>query len=1139
MKLCVLIFWSLLLSGTLAAQESGIYFVKNEGKVNPEIIVAQDEHNTTVQLDIESFSSERTLFNGDAEKITLTGGIGIMEKGLPDIQHLATAIAINPIGKTNLIINNAEYIDYPSFNISPSAGDPGLYESSALIPDSEVYNLNSFWPSTVAMAGDPYIIGSTRGISIHFYPVQFNPVTHVLRVYHHISVSVEYLDEAGVNEVTRTGLYNNTPMQNIIGDHFANEIPSTSSDRYTVINEEQGKMLVIAHPSFLQTMQPFVQWKNQKGIKCEIVDVTSLGGADQIKEFISEYYYNYGLTYLLLVGDAAYVPSNMASKGLSDITYGYISGDDHYPEILVGRFPCETVDQCRIMVERTINYEKNPSVKADFNNFLGIGSGLGPGDDGELDYEHIRNIAGLLNPPIYPDFNEMYDGSRGGNDLDGNPTTTMTAEAINKGQGAIMYIGHGSINSWLTTGFSTTSASHLENTETHPFIWAAGCNNGQFNDATCLAEGLLRASKNGEPTGAIAALMSSTNQTWYPPMEAQDEIALLLRNTDNNPASTFGGVSLSGCMKMNDKYGKGAYVVTDNWILFGDPSVELRTATAMDFHPVLDTIIGIDANEFIVSSIPDGAFVCVTNNESIISTATAENGRANLQFIDIKALESLTITITGKNYRPYIKNITTTKFPSMAINPSPADHSFKVPTSLEFNWDLSSGCEPEYFTWFVREKGVQQWETQDVNYANELNIPRLGYLTTYEWKVITHNGNGSTESKIFDFTTIESPDEDFEQGNFPRNNWSNSQSWYVDNSESYEGNFSLHSGSTVSRESSSLFYECETLTCDVISFWLKQNIQDQASSIGFYMDDFLIAQWNNTINWTNFTYQIEPGNHTFEWRFSGSGDSSSVNSAAWIDNIYLPVNEPLRVSSLSQSICPASSVQLQPEVSNYASLKWETMGTGYFDDPYKFDALYFPSQEELQSETINLMLSVIPNNVCQTEIYNYVINVDNLPEFIISDDTTIYLNESINLELASNAVNQYVIYNDQTISTNLEIDQAKLVPGENTITIVAENSNGCSVEKTYSINLISSSRPAERSLTVYPNPSTDILNIVDASAGSLSNINIYRPDGQLVGQYDFNGANKASIPVNHLDPGLYIITSESTGTVTTSRFIKI
>ena len=58
-----------------------------------------------------------------------------------------------------------------------------------------------------------------------------------------------------------------------------------------------------------------------------------------------------------------------------------------------------------------------------------------------------------------------------------------------------------------------------------PFIWSVACVNGEFNVGTCFAETWLRATdSDGNPTGAIATLMSTVNQAWNPPMEGQDEM---------------------------------------------------------------------------------------------------------------------------------------------------------------------------------------------------------------------------------------------------------------------------------------------------------------------------------------------------------------------------------------------------------------------------------------------------------------------------------------------------------------------------------------------------------------------------------------------------------------------------------------
>ncbi len=1145
MKQLLLYALSLMFFAQATAQEYQVYDIKGSGMTNPVISVSNHTEGIQIEMSIESFQSlQVNTADGIAERLILTDGISEMERGRPDIMHLSTSIIIPNTGNAVIVIDSSEYTDYPFFNIAPSNGDPGLFGMDINIDyfDTTIYGHNAFFPSEIANAHDPYLLGDIRGQSIHMFPIQWNPETRVLRVYHYIKLSVETLNEPGVNELIRySGGYSAT-LESIGRSNFINALEN-SVNRYNA-PEEQGNMLIIAHPKFMEAMLPFISWKNQKGISCEMVDVTTIGTevdkAEAIRNYINEYYYSNGLTYLLLVGDAAYVPSNQAEKGVSDNMYGYIAGDDHYPEVLVGRFPCETTDECQTMVNRTVDYEKNPSSNSAFNSFLGIGSGLGPGDDAELDFEHIRNLSRVLGSSMYPQQIELFDGSRGGNDLSGNPTSQMASDAINKGQGAIMYIGHGSANSWLTTGFSTTDALKLTNTDTHPFIWAAGCNNGSFTNTTCLAEVLLRAESNGKPTGAVATLMSSANQSWYPPMEAQDEIALILSgNHPTNSSLTFGGISLSGCMKMNDKYGKGAYVVTDNWILFGDPSVELRTSATRTFKPEHSSIIGIDASSIEISNIEPNAFICLSFEGRIIASMRAESESAAIELPSISELSKLTLTITGSNFIPYIGEIEITSLPAVAVNPAPGNNLQRVSNKQNLQWELNSGCVPASYTVCLREAGTTLWDMYTVQSADSLRIPKLDYLTSYEWKVISSNASGQTESEVFSFKTIDHPDEDFEQSGFPRSNWINTHEWFVDNSEAFEGNYSLHSGSTVSRESSSLFFDCETISCDYISFELKLDVLRSGASIEFYMDGNLFNNWTETIDWTNMTYLVEPGTHSFEWRFLDASDSTDIHSAAWLDNIYLPINTPVVITSTTMQTCPSTAIQLETEVSDFSSIRWETTGAGHFDDPSRVNAIYYPSEEELELETIKLNLIVTANEVCDAVHNEYQVIQNPLPVISMISDTTLYLNETLTIEQNEDSRDQYLLFVNNSLQPSLEINTNNLLSGTNNITIVAENTLGCTSTKQFSIYVIGSSRPVDNVLTVYPNPTSEWVKINNPAGDGAAAVSIFSTEGLMVENFLLDNLNETTFQVSHLKQGMYIIRTESNGTVSTGRFIKI
>ena len=174
-------------------------------------------------------------------------------------------------------------------------------------------------------------------------------------------------------------------------------------------------MLVICHGDFLDEMQPFVDWKNYKGIPTDIVDVASIGDVDAMEQFIEDQYYENGIAFVLLVGDIDQIESIRRSNGNgsnspSDNSFTFVAGDDYYPDLMIGRFSAETGEHVETMVNRTIAYEMNPDPDGVwYKKGAGFASNQGPGDDGEYDNDHLDNIRDLLMAYTYDEIDQVYD----------------------------------------------------------------------------------------------------------------------------------------------------------------------------------------------------------------------------------------------------------------------------------------------------------------------------------------------------------------------------------------------------------------------------------------------------------------------------------------------------------------------------------------------------------------------------------------------------------------------------------------------------------------------------------------------------------------------------------------------------------
>ncbi|NOY50763.1 MAG: hypothetical protein GXO88_09415, partial [Chlorobi bacterium] len=525
---------------------------------------------STLQLNLDGFWYNEVETSRGTAWVINSGHAAIrLHKGSPALPFYSSSLVIPARAKMKVEVVDAKFVEYNDVLIAPSKGnlDRTVNPDDIAYEFGPQYQRDEFSPTYPANLRDPYIIRDLRGQTVLFNPFVYNAVSRTLRVYYLITLHIVANGKSTINTLpaTTAPLAVDSRFDAVYNRQFINYQAVTL--RYAPV-EEDGNMLIISYGAFMSEMDPYIDWKIKTGTNVEIVDVATIGNAAQIKTYIADYYNDNGLTFVLLVGDAQQVPSSTIGGNDSDVDYSYIVGNDHYPDLFVGRFSAQTTEHVATQVQRTIDYERYPiTTSGCYDDAIGIASDQGPGDDNELDYQHIRNISNnKLLPFTYAYAYELFDGSQGGEDENGNPTPAQVADAINSGASIINYTGHGSNTSWGTSGFSNNNVNALVNNDKLPFIISVACVNGNFVGTTCFAEAWLRAENNGEPSGAVATLMSTINQSWNPPMEGQDDMNDILTEADaNNIKRTFGGITMNGCMAMNDAYGSDGDVMTDTW----------------------------------------------------------------------------------------------------------------------------------------------------------------------------------------------------------------------------------------------------------------------------------------------------------------------------------------------------------------------------------------------------------------------------------------------------------------------------------------------------------------------------------------------------------------------------------------------
>ena len=612
---------------------------------------SSDIFKTNLTFEIDSFNFIDV--EGENGKIVrLQEGAQLLQHGAPDLPQLATSIIIpdDQVMEVNIISSN--YIDFENIEILPSKGNLSRLIDPSIIPFEygPSYSQNEFFPGKLQELREPYILRDIRGITVVIYPIQYNPVSKTLRAYNEIVVEISSIGRDINNVLNRENLPNTRPFEfeNIYKSHFINSQYDLRFD-YLV---DHGNMLIISNEAFMSTMNPFIEWKTLKGIPVEMVSITDAGGnASAIKNYISNYYSNNGLTFLLLVGDEGQVPSIFVGGSASDPSYGFIDGNDSYSEILVGRFSGQNPTQIATQVERTINYERYPQANAEwYDNALGIASNQGPGWGGLTDDDFNDMLwETVLSVYNYDSYEGIYDGS-GGSDAQG-------ISAINTGVGIINYTGHGSISSWGNgASLNTTQINSLTNNNRLPFVITVGCNVGEFNSTNeSFAEAWLRATNNGEATGAISHMGSTISQSWEPPMHGQYGMNLILTESyDNHKTRTMAGIATNGCMYMNDMQGSSGINETNYWTFFGDPSVNIRTLPPSNLNANYESTILIGQENFSINTGNEGDLIALSRNGVLLSTGyTNSSGNANLNIENVSSIPGI-VNLVISSYNKYV-----------------------------------------------------------------------------------------------------------------------------------------------------------------------------------------------------------------------------------------------------------------------------------------------------------------------------------------------------------------------------------------------------------------------------------------------------------------------------------------------------
>lgn len=328
--------------------------------------------------------SQRSYDDGITYDNIRVSGCNQYVAGGPDVPAFTTRILV-PNGKTPSLSFSSgnsflreNLILAPVQNPIPNVENPVI----EFVKNLAIYNNDVDFPGVFAEITPVYHLRGQAYVYLKVFPYQYNPVQKTLSEYHDLTVTINF---SGQIEPVPEKLQSST---------YENMLKSVALNGNEVIQSEKNAeqrapldactdcydYLIVTHDDFLTAANTLAVWKNSIGIKTKVVPLSVSGNSNTlIKNYIKNEYLNYGIKYLLLLGDAEFIPTwymnihpyteePTTPQGKTAADIYYVDLDDDYnllgflPEadVSFGRIPVNNIAEANRIVQRIIKHEKEP-----------------------------------------------------------------------------------------------------------------------------------------------------------------------------------------------------------------------------------------------------------------------------------------------------------------------------------------------------------------------------------------------------------------------------------------------------------------------------------------------------------------------------------------------------------------------------------------------------------------------------------------------------------------------------------------------------------------------------------------------------------------------------------------------------------
>jgi len=410
-----------------------------------------------------------------------------------------------------------------------------------------------------------------------------------------------------------------------------------------------SRYLVIAADDVAADVEPLLEIKREKGLMPRVILASDLGyTAEGMRAYIEDAYYGWDVApeFVLLVGDAWALPTGPT---ITDNYFATLEGDDYLADVIVGRLPVDTHEECANIVSKALAYET--AWLQDDPEWLASAALLVSDDETHGDSIYYSNtwfIHELMSDGGFAPIDTLFRKN--------GVTPEETYAALNQGRGFVNYRGCAGYSSW-NVPFYYLIPDELSNGWRTPIVVSATCSTGGYAGVGYLSELWLWAGTPEEPKGGVAFFGTTTTGmgqeiSWKRGYVDEGFFASVFGN-----ALTVGEACLAGKLNLytlsDDEY------EYEGWNLLGDPEMPVWTGppSTVTVDAEGRIVDGWASVELDVSSegapVEDAQVTCWSALGIHALGCTDADGQATLSF-EATAPSTVEVSVVAKNCRPHL-----------------------------------------------------------------------------------------------------------------------------------------------------------------------------------------------------------------------------------------------------------------------------------------------------------------------------------------------------------------------------------------------------------------------------------------------------------------------------------------------------